>query len=462
MIVMKFGGTSVGDHSAFQQAASITIANLQRKPVVVVSAMSGVTNQLLELATKAALGEASVVTAGVRELLARHVTVAETISDPAQAQAAREAIAVFGERLSSILTGVGLVREATPRTRDAVASFGEKLSAMLLSALLVSRGCPARAVSAEDLIITDDNHGQAVPILAECNRRIVRRVQRIQRANEVPVITGFIARSISGATTTLSRGGSDFSASLIGAAMQAEEIWIWTDVDGVMTADPRSVARARVLPSLSYAEAAELSYFGAKVLHPRTVAPAVGKGIPLRIKNTFRPDAMGTIVSSIDDGDNDSPVRAITSMAGMSLMTVEGTGMIGVPGIAARVFAAVASIGASVMMISQSSSEYNICFIVDRTFRAMVVDRLRAEFARELREGDISAISAQDVAVLAAVGARIRGTPGVAGRLFAALGRAGINVIAIAQGSSELNISLVVEDDQRVPALQAIHTEFIA
>ena len=283
---------------------------------------------------------------------------------------------------------------------------------------------------------------------------------------EVPVITGFIARSLSGATTTLSRGGSDFSASLIGAALGAGEIWIWTDVDGVMTADPRLVPQAHTLPSLTYAEAAELSYFGAKVLHPKTVSPAVGAAIPIWIKNTFNPDGPATVIKASDanaSGPNGgSSVKAVTCMPGMSLLTVQGAGMIGVPGIAGRVFSAVAALGASVMMISQSSSEYNICFVISQQWSEKVMAALRREFAAELRSGDVSDIFGQEVSVLAAVGEKMRGTPGVAGRLFSALGREGINVIAIAQGSSELNISLVVEEAPHVSALRCIHSEFIS
>ena len=462
MIVMKFGGTSVGDASAFRQTASIVVRHLGRQPVVVVSAMSGVTNRLLALAAQSESGDATGASLAAGELIAQHLAIAEDVLVPSQVRSTQAILTGYGDGLRSILAGVGLVRELTPRTRDAVAAFGEKMSSALLAALLTSQGCPARSVSAEDLIITDDNHGQAVPILSESNRRISRRVQGLQARGLTPVITGFIARSKSGATTTLSRGGSDYSASLIGAALHAEEIWIWTDVDGVMTADPRCVSQARTLPSLTYAEAAELSYFGAKVLHPRTVAPAVGKGIPVWIKNTFHPDAPGTLITGEPGDGAAGPVKAITSMAGMSLVTVEGSGMIGVPGIAARVFAAVASLGTSVLMISQSSSEYNICFVVSHDQSAKVLSKLRSDFSRELREGDVSAIRAQDAAVLAVVGEGMHGTPGVAGRLFVALGRAAINVIAIAQGSSELNISLVVEDAQRVAALQAIHAEFIA
>jgi aspartate kinase len=463
MLVMKFGGTSVGDAACFVQVANIVARYLDRQPVIVVSAMSGVTNTLLALARQAQTGDTSVTSAPVAELLASHqAVIRDAINSERERSAVSHDLAAYSRDLVSILTGICLVREATGRSLDAVASFGEKMSATLLAGVLRDRGHKAQAISAEGLIITDDNHGQAVPLIPISNRRIARHIPRLVEKGIIPVITGFIARSTSGSTTTLSRGGSDFSASLIGAALKAEEIWIWTDVDGVMTADPRLVAQAHPLEALSYAEAAELSYFGAKVLHPKTIAPALGKGIPVWIKNTFNPDFPGTLIAaSRPSANSGNTVKSITSMANMSLVTVQGSGMIGVPGIAARVFAAVATTGANVMMISQSSSEYNICFIVGKSHSDKVVVALRSEFARELRAGDISDIWTQDVAVLAAVGEGMRGTPGVAGRLFGALGRDGINVIAIAQGSSELNISLVVEESQRVAALRCIHKEFL-
>ncbi len=464
MLVMKFGGTSVGDARCFVQVAGIVARHMDRQPVVVVSAMSGVTNALLTMARQAQNGDDRPIAAQVASIMARHAAVCtEAITAEDEAQGVSASLAAFGRDLTSILTGVSLVREASPRSLDAIAAYGEKMSSTLLAAVLRDRGVCARAVSAEDLIVTDDNHGQAAPILPISNRRIIRRVSALQKRGVVPVITGFIARSTAGATTTLSRGGSDYSASLIGAALRADEIWIWTDVNGVMTADPRLVARAHTLPSLSYAEAAELSYFGAKVLHPRTVAPAVDDGIPIWIKNTFDPNHAGTLISAnaAPDGGGLGIVKAITSMAGMSMVTVQGAGMIGVPGVAARVFAAVAALGASVIMISQSSSEYNICFVVGKDWSQKVADVLRREFAPELKVGDVSKVRTQDVAVLAAVGEGMRGAPGVAGRLFSALGRQAINVIAIAQGSSELNISFVVAEDQRAAAVQAVHNEFI-
>ncbi len=471
MIIMKFGGTSVGDGNRFIQVADIVQDNLARRPVVVLSAMSGVTDALLSMAERAQRGQMAVIDKPLKELLTRHLSaLTEAARSPEQQRLGRQEIESYGKDLASILRGVSLVREATPRSTDAIAAFGEKMAVAILSRALCDRGLPARPMSAEELIVTDGNFGQAAPIMAATARLINRRIPPVLARDEIPIITGFIGRTRSGATTTLGRGGSDYSASLIGAALAAEEIWIWTDVDGVMTADPRLVPEARPLASLSYAEAAELSYFGAKVLHPRTVAPAIAKGIPVYIKNTFNPAFPGTVITGGNNAGarRDPPtdrtvVKAITSMAGMSLVTVQGAGMIGVPGIAARVFATVARRSTNVFMISQSSSEYNICFVVQSGDSSLVVTGLRQELANELRQGGVSGIWAQDeVAVLAVVGEGMRGTPGVAGRLFSALGRCGVNVIAIAQGASELNISFVVEGGQRIPALRCIHREFIA
>jgi aspartate kinase len=258
-------------------------------------------------------------------------------------------------------------------------------------------------------------------------------------------------------TTTLGRGGSDYSAAILGQALQAGEVWIWTDVDGVMSADPRLVPDARTIPTLSYREVAELAYYGAKVLHPKTIRPCVENGIPLRIKNTFNPDHPGTVIVSngtAEQGD----IKAVTAVKNQSLVTIEGRGMMGVPGIAARAFGAVAGIRVSVLLITQSSSEQSICFSIPESVTAQVTAALETEFVKELARRDIDRIWAErPVSVITTVGAGMRGTPGIAGRIFTALGNAGVNVLAIAQGSSECSISLVVSGDETAEAELAIH-----
>lgn len=274
----------------------------------------------------------------------------------------------------------------------------------------------------------------------------------------VPVVTGFMGATREGVTTTLGRGGSDYSAAILGQALNAAEVWIWTDVDGVMTADPRLVHEARTITTLSYREVAELAYYGAKVLHPKTIRPVVENNIPLRIKNTFKPERAGTLIVSEALAQN-GDVKAVTAIRNLSLVNVEGKGMLGVPGIAARTFGAVARSRVSVLLISQASSEQSICFAVPLDATQRIIAELEEEFSEELKRCDIDRVWAmQPVAIVTAVGAGMRGTPGIAGRLFGALGERQVNIIAIAQGSSECSVSMVVDADETIAAVEAIHT----
>jgi len=276
----------------------------------------------------------------------------------------------------------------------------------------------------------------------------------------VPVITGFIGATASGTPTTPGRGGSDYSATILGACLDSDEIWIWSDVDGVLSADPRVVPEAQTIQYLSYAEAAEFSYFGAKVIHPKTILPAVEQQIPLRILNSFEPERPGTRIVAAPP-PNGHVVKGITSVRGVSEITVEGRGMIGIPGIAARVFGAVAEEQVSVLMISQSSSEQSICFIVPEDAAARTLQALEAAFQYDMLRHNVERIWSQDnVAILAVVGERMKGTPGIAARLFGALGEAEINILTVAQGSSEYNISLVIAADEVPAAVQAVHATF--
>jgi aspartate kinase len=295
--------------------------------------------------------------------------------------------------------------------------------------------------------------------MEETRQRTRQELMPLLEGGTVPVVTGFIGATARGVTTTLGRGTGDLSVSVVGASLDSEEIWIWTDVDGVMTADPRIVPGARSLPAISYAEAAELAYFGAKVLHPKTMLPALRGGIPIRTKNTFNPTHPGTLIVS-EAAPAKQGVRGITAIKGLSLVTVEGRGMMGVPGVAAKVFTAVAREGISVLMISQSSSEQNICFVVPGASAAPAVAALEREFVAERSHQDIERISATgQVGVVAVVGAGMKGVPGIAARVFTALGREGVNVVAIAQGSSEHNLSFVLEEKDIDGAVRAVHQE---
>ncbi|MBW7883460.1 MAG: aspartate kinase, partial [Caldilineaceae bacterium] len=351
--------------------------------------------------------------------------------------------------------------ELTPRGLDVVSGLGERLAAPLLAAVLHAHGLRAEYVDATELIVTDQIFGGAAPIMELTEPRCQERLVPLLQSGIVPVVTGFIGATEDGTPTTLGRGGSDYSAAIIGAALEVDEIQIWTDVNGVMTADPRVVPNARSLRQLSYEEVAELAYYGAKVLHPKTVSPAIEKKIPVRVLNTFSPEHPGTLIVEKTKSDARGTVKAITAIREMNLITIAGRGMMGVPGIAARTFGAVARVGANVLMISQSSSEQSICFVVPESAAAAVIKALQDEFQRELDRHYIDKIYGMShINIVAVVGSGMRGTPGLAAQVFTAVAQKGINVIAIAQGSSEANISLVVVDADVTEALRAIHDIF--
>jgi aspartate kinase len=322
-----------------------------------------------------------------------------------------------------------------------------------------ARGLQAEYVDAGELIVTDDNYVSATPQMDTTRTQTRQRLLPLLEKRSIPVVTGFVGATAGGVPTLLGRGGSDYSAAILGAALDADEIQIWSDVDGVLTADPRIVPEARPLAELSYGEAAELAYFGAKVLHPKTMLPAIDRGIPISVRNTFNPSFRGTRV--VGQTTNGGTVKAITVIRNLALVTVAGRGMMGVPGIAARTFATVAAQGANVLMISQASSEQNICFIVPGNDAPSVAEALEKAFADEIRRRLIDRVACEpDIAIVAVVGEGMRGTPGIAARLFGALGERNLNVIAVAQGSSETNISLVLAAVDADPAVRHIHAAF--
>lgn len=475
MIVMKFGGTSLGDGEAIHRAVDIVCQTLKEKGggiVVVVSAMSGVTDTLLAAATTAAQGDAETFRRARWHLSDRHrLAITEVIHyEEARLQLMEEIEALLSD-FENLCRSIHIMGELTARGSDAVASLGERLTARIVAAALRDRGERATAVEATEVIVTNGQHGSATPLMDETREAAQARILPLLAQGVTPVVTGFIAATKEGVTTTLGRGGSDYTAAILGACLDSDEVWIWTDVDGVMTADPRVVPEARTLPEISYAEAAELSYFGAKVLHPKTILPAVERGIPLRIVNTFNPPSFlparggdegggGTLIVA-EAKPGELAVKGITSIKGLSLVTVEGRGMLGVPGIAAKVFTAVAQEGISVLMISQSSSEQNICFVIRQETVECALKALEAAFELELARRNVDRIWAQKgVAIVAVVGAGMKGTPGIAAKVFGALGKHGINVISIAQGSSEYNISFVVDEVDMENAVRYIHQEF--
>jgi aspartate kinase len=462
LIVMKFGGTSVGSAERIAQAAELALrsAHAGHQVVVITSAMSGVTNKLIAAAENAVKGTwHKTVSDDLHEphRQAAHLLISD---DSARRREALTSLSQRIERFETLCKGLTMVRELTPRTLDAISGMGEMLCAPLLSGAIAARGTISRSIEATELIVTDDQFGGAEPLPSETREKTRAALLPLIEAGEIPVITGFIAATKEGVQTTLGRGGSDFSASIIGAALDADEIWIWTDVDGVMSANPSEVPEARTMREISYSEASELAYYGAKVLHYKTILPAVRQQIPIRILNTFNPDHPGTSITATGHPSSRG-VKAVTSIRNVSLVTISGRGMQGIPGIAAKTFAAVADERASILMISQASSENNLCFVVNSSEVERVVRTLRQRLELELHQQHIEDISVDDsIGIVAVVGDRMKGTPGISGKVFHALGAAGVNVIAISQGSSELNISMIVEAQQTAEAVRAIHRAF--
>jgi aspartate kinase len=463
-LVMKFGGTSVGSESAIRDVVGIVSAERKSWPrlVVVTSAMSGVTNLLLDTAAQAVRGDTTIVPLAAQELRKKHFIVAETlIPDDKDLQAVKGEISGLIESFTNLCQAIAVLGEASPRALDAIAGTGERLAVRLLAAALNAHGVPAKYVEATQLIVTDANFQSAHPDFDATARQTRLGLHALMEGGIVPVVTGFIAATPEGITTTLGRGGSDYSAAILGAVLPATEVWIWTDVDGVMTADPRLVPNARTIPELTYREIAELAYYGAKVVHPKTIRPVIEAGISLRVCNTFNASNPGTRIipdlPELINGKNGA-IKAVTAIRRQILVTIEGRGMLGVPGVAARAFGAVAATGTSVPLITQASSEQSICFAVPIEASRQVMSALDQAFSNELQRRDIDRVWASDeVVIITIVGAGMIHTPGIAGRIFGCLGDEAVNVIAIAQGSSEVSISLVVDHADEEKALRALH-----
>ncbi|MEX2601002.1 MAG: bifunctional aspartate kinase/homoserine dehydrogenase I [Balneolaceae bacterium] len=456
MRVLKFGGSSVGTPDAIRKVIDIIQQKRQQGPVtVVVSAFRGVTD-LLFRAAKEASGGSDQYQDVIRELEKRHV---DTIKDLLRVQTRSEALTRFKmtlNELEDILHGVSLTREITARTSDFVMGFGERFSAGILAHCLSESGMDAEFVDARELIVTDSHFGQA-RVLGELTRDSIRK--RLS-GDPVYVVTGFIASTEKGVSTTLGRGGSDYTASIIGAALDAEEIEIWTDVDGMMTADPRIVKRAFSIDEVSYEEAMELSHFGARVIYPPTIQPAYQKEIPISIRNTFKPDHPGTVIRK-DPSKSREMIKGISSIDEIALITLKGSGMVGVSGVAARLFTALAHKEINVILITQASSEHTVTLAVPPESSSRAKRVIEREFRPELQENQIDDILVEeDLSVIAIVGDNMRQIPGIAGRVFSSLGRNGVNIVAIAQGSSERNISFVVNRHDQSKAMNALHDAF--
>ncbi len=460
MVIMKFGGSSVADAPCIQRVTEIVIqASKEDRVGVVLSAMKGVTDLLISSA-RGAEEHAGGYKRALEQIKERHLAAARLLFSPSELDAVTAPLKAMFDDLLEILHGAQLLKECSPRTMDLVMSFGESLSCSLVAAFMRKRGLEAVVVDARDMIVTDERFGSASVDFPKSYARIGSRLAAVRG---VPVIPGFIGATEKGVTTTLGRNGSDYTASIIGAGAGAALIDIWTDVDGVLSADPRLVPDAFVVPAISYEEAMELSYFGAKVLHPYSMIPAVEKGIPIRIKNSFNPSAPGTLIGTSSNGERKNPITGIASIEGISLVNVEGGGMIGIPGIAARIFSALAREGINIIMISQASSEHTICLVTKTPEAERAAAVLGRELALELQTKRIQDFQlVHDLLVISVIGENMRGSPGIAGRLFSALGEAGVNILVIAQGSSERNISFVVEEKNHTLALRTIHHAFLS
>ncbi|MFL6414119.1 MAG: aspartate kinase [Bryobacteraceae bacterium] len=464
LLVMKFGGTSMGSAQRMQVAANLISEHGSKRPVlVVVSAMSKITDLLLETLRRAEVGDQAGVTSNLESLRARHMTACEELfGNGTTSEFGRTAAATIESLVSEfrrIAKGVLMLGERPPRSLDEALSIGERLSSVIMANLLLFRNIKAEAVNAAEVVVTDAVFGNASPLNKPTRTRCLARLRPLLEAGVIPVVTGFNGATEDGRPTTLGRGGSDFSASILSAALDADELWIWTDVDGIMTADPRLVADAAVLDEVTYAEAAELAYNGAKVLHPRTLAPLAEKRIPVWSKNSFAPEKPGTrIITHVEEPRG---VRAVTSMSNVALVSMEpASAVLSGTRVMARALDALALANVEILVFTSSSYRQSFCFLIRKHDVDAAVEALASNLSIELAHGYLKPIQVdENVGLLAVVGEGMRGTPGLAGRVFTAISRERINIIAIAQGSSEITIGIIVRLDGLERAVQAVHQE---
>jgi len=458
-IIMKFGGTSVADGKKLRHVAEL-VKSYQDKDyqiVVVTSALGGVTDAILEEAHKASKdGEVSRVKEFMADLTKQHHTaIREAVGNNSNVEDIITELDARIEEIEKALTGICYLGELTLRSIDYLSSYGERMAAPILSGIIRSLGVESSHFTGGEIgIITDDNFGSAYP-LESSYKNIKKHLSRLLPGT-IPVVAGFIGEDERGIITTLGRGGSDFTASIIGASLNVDEIWLWKDVPGIMTTDPKLVPEARPLKVISYIEAMEMSFFGAKVLHPKAIEPAIRHDIPVRVKNTFEPEYPGTLVVKEQKTVRDV-VKAVTVVNKVALVNISGAGMVGTIGVAARVFKTLANAGVNIIMISQGSSEANMSVVVDDEHLEQAVEALKQEF----RNGVVGEIDHDvHISVVAIVGVGMAGTPGVAGKVFDALGKSQVNVIMISQGSSQHNISFVVKEGDAAKAVQVLHKVF--
>jgi len=453
---MKFGGTSV------KEVGYITIYDIitnfkDDKVVVVVSALKGVTDNLLEATRRAESGEERWVEDFLSEFKKQHILAAiESIGNfPSHL---KERLSKADRELEQALHGILHLREASPHSVDYVVSFGERYSAEIAAATLASNGLDARSFTGGEAgIITDDRFGEAKPIIDITGEKVKERISPLLEGGTIPVVGGFSGITIGGIVTTLGRGGSDYTATILAKALHADEVIIWSDVDGILTADPKIVPEAVTLPEITYAEAMEMAVLGAKSLHPRVLEPIIDERIPVKLKNTFNPKHEGTLIVERPSRPFPSVVKVISLIRDVGMLAIRGASMVGEPGTAARFLNKIAEPKINLMMISQSASETNICVVVRRQFLEKAYEVVNEDLGREAKRLEVE----PDISVIAALGEGMKGTPGVAARMFKAVADAGINVRMVSSGSSELNISFVVKETDGIMAVKALHREFI-
>lgn len=461
-IVMKFGGTSIATSENIRNVASLIgdCSSHGYAIVSVVSALEGVTNKLIEAAEQANKGNKVDVSSFIQEIFEKHVGASRrAIKSRSIKEEIEQIIKTTINELEKVLTGISYVGELTPKSKDYVASFGERLSTVIVWGALRDLELDAQYLTGKEAgIVTDSNFGEASPLMNVTRQQVKEKIEPLLKKGKIPVVTGYIAANQDGITTTLGRGGSDYTATIIGASLTADEVWIWTDVDGLMTSDPRIISSARMIPELSFQEATEMTIFGAKSMHPKTLEPAIEDNIPVRIKNTFNPENTGTLIVNEQKIKLRDVVKAVSLVEDVALVNVSGAGMVGTLGTAAKVFGLLAKSSINILMISQSVSEANISFVIRRDLLERAISTLEIAL---LSSGLIRKITAEDdVCVVAVVGAGMKGTLGVAARIFSTIASRGINIRMIAQGSTELNISFVVKEVDGKNAVRAIHEEF--
>lgn len=483
--VMKFGGSSLGGPKEVLQSASIVkeYSNSRSRLIVVCSAMGDTTDHLLKAIEFAKKGDIENARRVVSELRNHHEAALEkTVSDPGKRSQCSSWILERFEELDKILLGISLLRDVSSRSSDYFLSFGEKLSTSIFNFTLQSLGLKTSYLTGGEAgILTDEAFGSAEPVAKVTNEKLRSTLLPLLKNDIVPVVTGYIAETLeTHEIITLGRGGSDFTATLIASALDADEVILWTDVDGIMSADPRIIKNARILEQISYLEAMEMSAFGAKAMQPRALEPAARKGIPVRIKNTFNPKVPGTLILSGDSVVNGvkTGVKAVGSLTNVGVINISGTSIVGSPGTAVKIFEILKELGVGILMMSQSVSENNVSLVIKRNELPKVVKAFRKDLLLEdLEAGDGEGRGSRsqqnkntkfskldyedDVSIVAVLGRGMIGTPGIAGRVFSTVAKQGINIRMIAQGSSEINISFVIKDKDRNKAVAALHEEFV-